>query len=102
MDHQNLKCSSQAGALAFSGGAMAGVAAGSLLAPRSVEETRRGSKNCARKVEKQVREQAKERRPLWEGPLRGKSFISEKTEDGEAVAKVEQELLNEKLDTCCN
>jgi len=41
MDNQHSKCSSQAVALAFLGGAAVGVVAGFLLVPGSGEETRR-------------------------------------------------------------
>ena len=41
MDNQETRNSSQAAALAFIGGAVAGVVAGLLLAPKSGEETRR-------------------------------------------------------------
>ena len=50
MDNQDSKCSSQAVVLAFLGGAVAGVVAGLLLAPKSGEETRRALKGYTRKI----------------------------------------------------
>ena len=59
MDNQETKGSAQAVALAFIGGAVAGVVAGLLLAPQSGEETRRDVKRYARRAEEEVLEKAK-------------------------------------------
>ena len=59
MDNQETTCSSPAVVLAFLGGAVAGVVAGILLAPKSEEETGRAVKGYARKVEEEVLEKAK-------------------------------------------
>ena len=53
MDNQETKCLAPAVALAFLGGAVAGVVAGLLLAPKSGEETRRALKGYARKAEEE-------------------------------------------------
>jgi gas vesicle protein len=102
MDNQETKCSGQAVALAFLGGAVAGVVAGLLLAPKSGEETRRALKGYARKAEEEAVEKAKEARAdLDETIERGKHFIAEKTADVEAAVKAGRETMNEKKDTCC-
>jgi gas vesicle protein len=60
MDNQETKCSAPAVVLAFLGGAVAGVVAGFLLAPKSGEETRQALKGYARRAEEEVLEKAKE------------------------------------------
>jgi gas vesicle protein len=103
MDNQETKCSSQAVALAFLGGAVAGVVAGLLLAPKSGEETRRALKGYARKAEEEVLEKAKEARAgLDETIERGKHFIAEKAADVEAAAKAGRETMKDKMDKCCS
>ena len=103
MDSQDSKCSSQAVALAFLGGAVAGVVASLLLAPKSGEETRRVLKGYARRAEEEVLEKAKEARAALDETIeRGKHFIAEKEADVEAAAKVGRETMKEKMDTCCN
>ena len=103
MDNQETKGSAQAVALAFLGGAMAGVVAGLLLAPQSGEETRRALKGYARRAEEEVLEKAKEARAaLDESIERGKHFIAEKAADVEAAAKAGRETMKEKMDTCCS
>ena len=103
MDNQDSKCSSPAVALAFLGGAVAGVVAGLLLATKSGEETRRALKGYARKAEEEVLEKAKEARAALDETIeRGKHFIAEKAVDVEAAAKVGRETMKEKMDTCCN
>ena len=103
MDNQETTCSGQAVALAFLGGAVAGVVAGFLLAPKSGEETRRAVKGYARKAEEEVLEKAKEARAALDGTIeRGKHFVAEKAADVEAAAKARRETLKEKMDTCCN
>ena len=62
MDNRETKGSGQAVALAFLGGAVAGVVAG-LLAPKSGEESRRALKGYARKAEEEFLEKARRREP---------------------------------------
>ena len=103
MDNQDSKCSSQSVALAFLGGAVAGVVAGLLLAPKSGEETRRALKGYARRAEEEVLEKAKEARASLDETIeRGKHFIAEKAADVEAAAKAGRETMKEKMDTCCS
>lgn len=103
MDNPETKGSAQAVALAFLGGAMAGVVAGLLLAPQSGEETRRALKGYARRAEEEALEKAKEARAaLDESIERGKHFIAEKAADVEAAVKTGQETMREKMDKCCS
>jgi len=75
MDNREMKCSGQAVALAFLGGAVAGVVAGLLLAPKPGEETRRALKGYARRTEEEVLEKAKEARVALDETIeRGKRF----------------------------
>ena len=102
MDNQETKGSAQAVALAFIGGAVAGVVAGLLLAPQSGEETRRDLKRYARRAEEEVLEKAKEARAALDETIeRGKHFIAEKAADVEAALKAGRETVKEKMDTCC-
>jgi len=102
MENQNAKCSAQAVALAFLGGAIAGVAAGILLAPKSGEETRRELKGYARKTEEDVIEKAKEARAALDETIeRGMQFMVGKRADVEAAAKTGKEAMKEKMDKCC-
>jgi gas vesicle protein len=103
MDNQETKCSGQAVALAFLGGAVAGVVAGLLLAPKSGEETRRALKGYARRAEEEVMEKAKEGRAALDQTIgSGKHFIAEKTADVEAAVKAGREAMKEKMDKCCS
>ena len=103
MDNQETKCSGQAVALAFLGGAVAGVVAGLLLAPKSGEETRRALKGYAKRAEEEVLERAKEARAALDETIeRGKHFIAAKTADVEAAVKAGRETMKEKIDTCCS
>ena len=104
MDNQDSKCSSPAVALAFIGGAVAGVVAGLLLAPKSGEETRRAVKGYARRAEEEVLEKAKEARAALDETIeRGKKhFIAEKAADVEAAAKTGREAMKETMDKCCS
>lgn len=103
MDNQETKGSAQAVALAFIGGAVAGVVAGLLLAPQSGEDTRRDLKRYARRAEEEVLEKAKEARAALDETIeRGKHFIAEKAADVEAVVKAGRETVKEKMDKCCS
>jgi gas vesicle protein len=99
MDNREAQCSGPAVALAFLGGAMAGVVAGLLLAPKSGEETRRELKGYARRTEEEVLEKAKEARVALDETIeRGKHFISEKTANIEAAVKAGREAMKGKMD----
>lgn len=103
MDYRETQCSTPAVALAFLGGAVAGVVAGLLLAPKSGEETRRDLKGYARKKEEEVLEEAKEARAALDEAIdHSKRFIAKKTADVEAAVKVGRETMKEKIDTCCS
>jgi len=103
MDNRETQCSAPAVALAFLGGAVAGVVAGFLLAPKSGEETRRAVKNYARKMEEEVLEEAKEARAaLDEAIERSKRFITKKTADAEAAVRAGREAVKDNMDKCCS
>jgi len=103
MENQETKCSAQTVALAFLGGAIAGVVAGILLAPKSGEETRRELKEYARRTEEEVVERAKEARAALDEVIeRGKHFVAEKKSDVEAAVKAGKEAMKEKMEKCCS
>jgi len=103
MDNRETQCSGPAVVLAFLGGAMAGVVAGLLLAPKSGVETRQVLKGYARRTEEEVLEKAKEARAaLDESIERGRHFIAAKTANVEAAIKAGREAMKEKTDTCCS
>ncbi|MEK6642256.1 MAG: YtxH domain-containing protein [Nitrospirota bacterium] len=103
MDNRETTCSGPAVALAFLGGAMAGMVAGLLLAPKPGEETRRALKGYGRKAEEEVLEKAKEARAALDRAIeRGEHFLAEKTTDVEAAVKAGGESLKEKIDKCCS
>ena len=84
-------------------GAVAGVVAGLLLAPKSGEETRRVLKRYARKAEEEVLEKAKEARAALDQTIEsGKHFIAEKTADVEVAVKAGRGTMKEKMDKCCS
>src|SRR4249919_1456293 len=103
MDSREMKGSGQSVALAFLGGAVAGVVAGLLLAPKSGEETRRALKGYARRAEEEAVKKAKEGLATLDQTIEsGKHFITEKTVDVEAVVKADREAMKEKMDKCCS
>ncbi|MDH4187041.1 MAG: YtxH domain-containing protein [Nitrospira sp.] len=103
MDNHEKTNSSQMVALAFLGGAVAGVVAGLLLAPKSGEETRRDLRGYARRVEEDVLEKAKEARAALDETIeRGKHFVAEKAEDVASAVKAGRETMKEKMDKCCS
>ncbi len=103
MENQDAKCSAQAITLAFLGGAIAGMIAGVLFAPKSGEETRRAIGGYARKTEEELIEKAKEaREALDEAIERGKHFVEEKRADVEAAVKAGKEAMKERMDKCCS
>jgi len=103
MPNQDAKCSSETVVLAFLGGAIGGMIAGILLAPRSGEETRRELKGYARKTEEEVIEKAKEARAALDELIeQGKHFVAEKRADVEAAVTAGREAMKEKMDKCCS
>ena len=63
MENQETKCSGQAVALAFLGGAVAGVVAGLLFAPKSGEEARRALKGMPEGLRKKPWRRRRRREP---------------------------------------
>lgn len=103
MDTQNTKCSPRSVMLAFFGGALAGVIAGILFAPKSGEETRRELKGYARRTEEDLIEKAKEARAALDDAIeRGKHFVAEKRVDVEAAVKAGKEAMKERMEKCCS
>ena len=103
MDNRETQCAGPVVAFAFIGGAVAGVVAALLLAPKPGEETRRTLKGYGRKAEEEVLEKAKEARAALDRAIeRGERFLAENTADVEAAVKAGRETVKEKMDTCCN
>ena len=103
MSNQAAKCSPETVVLAFLGGAIGGMIAGILLAPRSGEETRHELKGYARKTEEELIEKAKEARAALDEVIeRGKHFVAEKRADVEAAVTAGKETMKEKMDKCCS
>jgi gas vesicle protein len=103
MENQHDRCSGQALALAFLGGAVAGAIAGILLAPKSGEETRRTLKAYARKTEEEVMEKANEARAALDEMIeRGKHFMAERRADVEAAVKAGKDAVKERMEKCCS
>jgi gas vesicle protein len=103
MDNRKMKGSGQAVTLAFLGGALAGVVAGFLFAPKSGGESRQALKGYASKAEEEFLERAKEARTALDETIeRGKHFIAGRPADAEAPAKAGRETLKEKMDKCCS
>lgn len=103
MDNQDKTCSAQAVALAFLGGAVAGVVAGILLAPKSGRETRRDLKAFTQRAAEEVLERANEARVALDEVIeRGKRFAAEKQADVESAVKAGRETMKEKMEKCCS
>lgn len=103
MNNQETKYSVSAVVLAFLGGAMGGVVAGLLLAPKPGEEMRRAVKGYARRAEEEVLEKAKEARAALDQIIeRGEHFIAGKTADAEAAVKAGGEAMKDTMDKCCS
>jgi gas vesicle protein len=84
-------------------GAVAGMVAGLLLAPKSGEETRRALKAYARRTEEEGLEKAKEARAALDQTIEsGKHFGAEKTADVETAVEAGRETMKEKMDKCCS
>jgi gas vesicle protein len=101
MLNQDAKCSPETVVLAFLGGAIGGMIAGILLAPKAGEETRRELKSQARRTEEEIIEKAKEARAALDEVIeRGKQFVDEKRADVEAAVKAGREAFKEKMEKC--
>ena len=101
MPNQDAKCSPETVVLAFLGGAIGGMIAGILLAPRSGEETRRELKSQARRTEEDIIEKAKEARAALDEVIEsGKQFVDDKRADVEAAVKAGREAFKEKMEKC--
>lgn len=103
MANQDDKCSPETIILAFLGGAIGGMVAGILLAPKSGEETRRELKGQVRRTEEEIIEKAKEARAALDEVIeRGKNFVDERREDVEAAVRAGREAVKEKMEKCCS
>ncbi len=103
MPNPDAKCSPETVVLAFLGGAIGGMIAGILLAPKAGEDTRRELKGYARKTEEEVIEKAKEARAALDELIeQGKHFVAEKRADVEAAVTAGKEAMKEKMDKCCS
>lgn len=103
MANQDSRSSPEAVFLAFLGGAIGGMIAGILLAPKSGEETRRVLRGRAQRTEEEIIEKAKEARAALDEVIeRGKHFVAEKRADVEAAVTAGKEAMKEKIDKCCS
>jgi gas vesicle protein len=103
MANQDVRCSPETVLLAFLGGAIGGMIAGILLAPKSGEDTRRELKEQARKTEEEIIEKAKEARAALDEVIeRGKHFMDERRADVEAAVKAGLEGVKERKEKCCS
>lgn len=85
--------------LAFLGGAIGGMIAGILLAPKSGEETRRVLKGHAQRTEEEIIEKAKEARAALDELIeRGRDFVEEKRTDVEAAVRAGREAVKERME----
>jgi gas vesicle protein len=99
MEEHTSRSSSQAIALAFLGGAVAGAIVGILFAPKSGEETRRAIKGYARRAEEEVLEKAKDARTALDDMIeRGRHYLEEKKADVEAALKAGREAMKERAE----
>ncbi|HSA84979.1 MAG TPA: YtxH domain-containing protein [Nitrospira sp.] len=103
MANQDGKCSPETVMLAFLGGAIGGMMAGILLAPKSGEETRREISGYARRTEEEIIEKAKEARAALDEVIeRGKHFVEERRADVEAALQAGREAMKERTDKYCS
>lgn len=103
MPNQGGKCSAETAVLAFLSGAIGGIIAGILLAPKSGEDTRREIKGYARKTEEEVIERAKEARAALDELIeRGKHFVDERRADVEAAFQAGKEAMKDGKEKCCS
>jgi gas vesicle protein len=103
MANQDGKCSPETVMLAFLGGAIGGMMAGILLAPKSGEETRREISGYARRKEEEIIEKAKEARAALDEVIeRGKHFVEERRADVEAALQAGRDAMKERTDKYCS
>jgi gas vesicle protein len=103
MANQDGKCSPETVMLAFLGGAIGGMMAGILLAPKSGEETRREIGGYARRTEEEIIEKAKEARAALDEVIeRGKHFVEERRADVEAALQAGRDAMKERTDKYCS
>jgi gas vesicle protein len=103
MANQDGKCSPETVMLAFLGGAIGGMMAGILLAPKSGEETRREISGYARRTEEEIIEKAKEARAALDEVIeRGKHFVEERRADVEAALQAGRDAMKERTDKYCS
>lgn len=103
METQNVKCSAQTVMLAFLSGALAGVVAGILFAPKSGEETRRELKGYAKRTEEDVIEKAKEARAALDEVIeRGSRFVADARANVEAAVTAGKDAMKERMEKCCS
>lgn len=96
MDDQRAEDTGLVVALAFLGGAAAGIMAGILLAPKSGEDTRRDLKDYTRRTEEEVIEKAKEARAALDEVIeRGKQFAKERRADVQAALQAGKEAIQD-------
>lgn len=99
MTHHDGRSSPETVFLAFLSGAIGGMIAGILLAPKSGEETRRVIHSHARRTEEEVIERAKEARAALDEVIeRGKHFVDEKRADVESAVRAGREAVKERID----
>ena len=99
MTHQDGRSSPETVFLAFLGGAIGGMIAGILLAPKSGEETQRVIQTHARRTEEDLIERAKEARAALDEVIeRGKHFVDEKRADVESAVRAGREAVKERID----
>jgi len=103
MPNQDARCSPETVVLAFLGGAIGGMIAGILLAPKSGEETRRELRGYAQKTEEEIVEKAKEARAALDEVIeRGKHFVEERRADVEAALQAGREAMKERKEKYCS
>ena len=103
MANQDGKCSPETVMLAFLGGAIGGMMAGILLAPKSGEETRREISGYARRTEEEIIEKAKEARAALDEVIeRGKHFVEGRRADVEAALQAGRDAMKERTDKYCS
>jgi gas vesicle protein len=98
MDNQNGKYSGQTLFLTFLGGAVPGAIAGILLTDKSGQETRWELEDFAKKKQQDLIKKAKEvRAALDEVIERGKTFMTDRRADLEAVVTAGKEAMKDTI-----
>ena len=99
MANQDSRSSPEMAFLAFLGGAIGGMIAGILLAPKSGEETRRVLRGRAQRTEEEIIEKAKEARAALDELIeRGKDFVEEKRADVESAVRAGRDAVKERME----